>query len=113
MEKTTVLIIEDEAKLLKTLSDYLTIHQYRVLQASNGLDGIQQFSSHHAEIDIILLDIMLPFADGFEVLNPYIACIEAVLPMPQPFEDGFNVYLDNGKRVRLHNIIIGTAGETL
>ena len=47
MEKTTVLIIEDEAKLLKTLSDYLTIHQYRVLQASNGLDGIQQFSSHH------------------------------------------------------------------
>ena len=69
MEKTTVLIIEDEAKLLKTLSDYLTIHQYRVLQASNGLDGIQQFSSHHAEIDIILLDIMLPFADGFEVLK--------------------------------------------
>ena len=69
MEKTTVLIIEDEAKLLKTLSDYLTMNQYHVIQASNGLDGIQQFTAHSAEISIILLDIMLPFADGFEVLK--------------------------------------------
>ena len=74
MEKTTVLIIEDEEKLLKTLSDYLTMNQYHILQATNGLDGLQQFTAHSAEIDIILLDIMLPFADGFEVLRQIRMC---------------------------------------
>ena len=74
MEKKTVLIIEDEEKLLKTLSDYLTMNQYHILQATNGLDGLQQFTAHSAEIDIILLDIMLPFADGFEVLRQIRMC---------------------------------------
>lgn len=74
MEKTTVLIIEDEEKLLKTLSDYLTMNQYHILQATNGLDGLQQFTAHSAEIDIILLDIMLPFADSFEVLRQIRMC---------------------------------------
>lgn len=69
MEKITVLVVEDEDKLLKTLSDFLRMNDYKVYQASDGLSGIQEFTSHKGEIDIVLLDVMLPFADGYEVLR--------------------------------------------
>ncbi|MEY8392428.1 DNA-binding response regulator [Lachnospiraceae bacterium] len=69
MEKITVLVVEDEMKLLKTLSDFLTINKYTVFQASDGLNAIQEFNTHREEIDIILLDVMLPFMDGYEVLK--------------------------------------------
>ena len=69
METTTVLSVEDEAKLLKTLSDYLSMNHYKVYQASDGLSGIQEYTIHRGEIDIVLLDVMLPFADGYEVLK--------------------------------------------
>lgn len=74
MEQTTVLVIEDEAKLLKTLSDFLAMNHYNVIQASDGLSGIQQFTTHNTEIDIVLLDVMLPFADGYEVLKRIRLC---------------------------------------
>ncbi len=69
MDKITVLVVEDEGKLLKTLSEFLRINNYKVYQAADGLSGIQEFSIHRAEIDIVLLDVMLPFADGYEVLK--------------------------------------------
>lgn len=69
MENITVLIVEDEDKLLKTLSDFLQMNHYKVYQAADGLSGIQEFTSHREEIDIVLLDVMLPFADGYEVLR--------------------------------------------
>ena len=46
MEKTTVLIIEDEKKLLKTMADFLEMHGYQVYTADNGLEGIGQFKKH-------------------------------------------------------------------
>ncbi len=69
MDKITVLVVEDEGKLLKTLSEFLRMNNYKVYQAADGLSGIQEFSIHRAEIDIVLLDVMLPFADGYEVLK--------------------------------------------
>ena len=69
MEKTTVLIIEDEKKLLKTMADFLEMHGYQVYTADNGLEGIGQFKKHSGEISCVLLDVMLPFMDGNEVLK--------------------------------------------
>ncbi|MFG6383544.1 MAG: response regulator transcription factor [Lachnospiraceae bacterium] len=74
MDKTTILIVEDETKLLKTLSDFLTINQYEVIQASDGLDGIQKFNKYSTKINLVLLDVMLPFADGYEVLKRIRLC---------------------------------------
>ena len=74
MDGSTVLLIEDEAKLLETLSDYLEINQYHVIRATDGLDGMQKFNKHHSEIDLVLLDLMLPFADGYEVLKQIRLC---------------------------------------
>ncbi len=69
MEKTTILVIEDEKKLLKTLKDFFELNQYKVYTAEDGLEGIQQFKIHSKEISCVLLDVMLPFADGNEVLK--------------------------------------------
>lgn len=69
MEKITVLIVEDEKKLLKTMADFLTMHDYQVYTAEDGLKGIQQFQAHSREISCVLLDVMLPFMDGNEVLR--------------------------------------------
>lgn len=69
MEKITVLVVEDEIKLLKTLSDFLKINKYIVYQAADGLNAIQEYNAHKEEIDIVLLDVMLPFMDGYEVLK--------------------------------------------
>ena len=69
MKKTVILLIEDEKKLLRTLADFLTMHNYQVYTAEDGLAGIKQFRAHSEEIDCVLLDVMLPFADGNEVLK--------------------------------------------
>lgn len=69
MEKITVLVVEDEMKLLGTLSDFLVINNYKVYQAADGLNAIQEYNTHREEIDIVLLDVMLPFLDGYEVLK--------------------------------------------
>lgn len=63
------MIIEDEKKLLQTLADFLVMNHYQVYTAEDGLKGIQQFMEHRGEINCILLDVMLPFADGNEVLK--------------------------------------------
>ena len=74
MDKATVLLVEDETKLLETLSDFLEINHYNVIQATDGLDAIQKFHAHRSEIDIVLLDVMLPFTDGYEVLKQIRLC---------------------------------------
>lgn len=51
------------------MTDFFTIHEYQVYTAENGLEGIQQFKVHSEEISCVLLDIMLPFMDGNEVLK--------------------------------------------
>ncbi len=69
MHKHTVLIVEDEIKILKTLTDYLVMNNYNVIVAEDGFKGMQKFREFRSEIDLVLLDIMLPFADGNEILK--------------------------------------------
>lgn len=69
MSKPTVLVVEDERKLLHTLKDFLTINGYRIIQAEDGEQAIEKFKEFMHTIDIILLDIMLPKKNGYEVLK--------------------------------------------
>ncbi len=61
----TVLIVEDEISLQETLAYNLRREGYQVEVAGNGLTALELARSAHP--DIILLDIMLPGMDGFEV----------------------------------------------
>ena len=61
----TILIIEDEIAIQNILAEPLRACGYEVVTASDGLEGINTFHSHH--IDLILLDIMLPKINGYAV----------------------------------------------
>ncbi len=61
----TILIIDDDEKLNQLLTDYLTDFKYNVLTATHPLKGIAKLKK--ASPDLIILDIMLPEMDGFEV----------------------------------------------
>lgn len=61
----TILIIEDEIAIQNILAEPLRACGYEVVTASDGLEGINTFHTHH--IDLILLDIMLPKINGYAV----------------------------------------------
>lgn len=69
MNNYKVLVVEDEKKLLYTLTDFLTIQGYQVLQAEDGESALEQMREYMHEIDIVLLDIMLPGINGYEVIK--------------------------------------------
>jgi len=62
-----ILIIEDEKKLLKSLSQGLSEEGYDVLTSHDGEEGF--FLATTENIDALILDIMLPKRDGLEVLS--------------------------------------------
>lgn len=62
-----ILIVEDDPRSRKLLADLLAIKGYEVLEAQNGLEGIQQ--ARAALPDLILMDIQMPKLDGFEAVK--------------------------------------------
>ena len=60
-----VLIVEDDPETVELVSLYLRRDGYRVLSASDGLDGLRL--AREAQPDLVILDLMLPGLDGMEV----------------------------------------------
>jgi two-component system, cell cycle response regulator DivK len=60
---TTVLIVDDNADNREVYGLLLELSGYTVLQAADGLAGVQQAHVHHP--DVILMDISMPVMDGF------------------------------------------------
>ena len=65
MTKKKILIVEDEESLLKLESILLTSRGYEVVGAADGVAALEQVVS--ARPDLVILDVMLPEIDGFEV----------------------------------------------
>jgi len=64
MEKT-ILVVEDDDRLRKLISDYLKTENFKVILASNGSAALLEFNNN--KIDLIILDVMMPILDGFSV----------------------------------------------
>ncbi len=64
---TRILMIEDEPGLVLTMTKRLESEGFEVLVANNGDDGLHQ--AIHESIDLVLLDVMMPGRDGFEVCS--------------------------------------------
>ena len=67
MNEIKALIIDDDDKLRSLLSDYLPKYGIRPVTASDGKSGLESFASENP--DIVILDILMPGMDGFEVLR--------------------------------------------
>ncbi|AFY92146.1 anti-sigma factor antagonist [Chamaesiphon minutus] len=63
---TTILAIEDEAKILENIQEILELEGFDVLIAENGRIGVQLAREHHP--DLIICDVMMPELDGYDVL---------------------------------------------
>ena len=57
-----ILLVEDDPNFGRILKDYLTINNYEVILAVNGIDGYEKFNK--SEFNLCILDIMMPFKDG-------------------------------------------------
>src|SRR5689334_12711874 len=63
---TKILLIEDEGPLRGEVAEWLTFEDYEVIQASDGIAGVEAVFQHQP--DVILCDIMMPKLDGYGVL---------------------------------------------
>lgn len=68
MEKTKILVVDDESRMRVLIRDFLTKKDYEVLEAENGAMALQIFAEH-PEIALILLDVMMPVMDGLHTLR--------------------------------------------
>ena len=67
MNKSLILVVEDDAPVCNLITTTLKVHNYRFLTAVNGESAILEASSHNP--DIIFLDLGLPDMDGIEVIR--------------------------------------------
>ena len=67
MELKRILIVEDDADIAAIERDYLELGGYAVTIAPDGTTGLD--AALHQPFDLILLDIMLPGLDGYELLD--------------------------------------------
>lgn len=65
----TVLIVEDDSTIRRGIKKWLELEGLSVLEAEDGKKAIDIFDKKQAEIDIIILDVMLPKLNGYEVLT--------------------------------------------
>jgi DNA-binding response OmpR family regulator len=63
--RATILVVDDHPSNIKAVRAKLAAQQYRILEASNGTDALELFADE--EPDLVLLDIMMPGIDGYEV----------------------------------------------
>lgn len=64
-----IFLVEDDNKLRSTVADYLTLSGFSVTTVQSGEEALEVFRETHTDINLVLLDIMLPGIDGFEVLK--------------------------------------------
>ena len=68
MEQTKILVVDYEARMRKLVKDFLTIKGYQVIEAGDGEEAVEIFFQQK-DIALILLDVMMPKMDGWEVLK--------------------------------------------
>lgn len=61
----TILIVDDELRMRKLLSDFLSREGYRIIEADNGKTALEKLSQE--KIDLVILDVMMPEYDGWTV----------------------------------------------
>ena len=68
MEKRKILMVDDEERMRKLIKDFLTRHDFQVVEAGDGEAAIDIFFNDK-NIDLVILDVMMPKMDGWEVLE--------------------------------------------
>ena len=68
MSEKKILVVDDESRIRKLIKDYLRRGGYEVIEASDGEEALEIFYKTK-DISLIILDVMMPNLDGWEVLK--------------------------------------------
>ena len=68
MEKLKIMVVDDEARMRKLVKDFLVKSNFDVLEAGDGEEAVDKFYENK-DIALILLDVMMPKMDGWEVVR--------------------------------------------
>jgi two-component system alkaline phosphatase synthesis response regulator PhoP len=71
MSMATILLVEDEQAIRDTLVLNLELENYKVHTAKSGNEALSVFQKHTNSIQLILLDVMLPEINGFELIKAF------------------------------------------
>ena len=69
MNNVTILVVDDESRMRKLIKDFLAQKGYSILEAVDGEDALRVFTENQNQINLILLDVMMPKLDGWSVLR--------------------------------------------
>ena len=64
MVKQTILLVDDEAEIREGLRILLSGENYLIIEAANGQQALEQLAANSNNIDLIILDIMMPGLSG-------------------------------------------------
>ncbi len=66
MDKLKILVVDDESRMRKLVKDFLVKSNYEVVEAQDGAQAVDIFFEQN-DIDLIILDVMMPKMDGWQV----------------------------------------------
>ncbi|MDE7428111.1 MAG: response regulator transcription factor [Lachnospiraceae bacterium] len=66
MESLKILVVDDEARMRKLVRDFLVKNHYEVVEAADGAEALDLFFEQN-DIDLVILDVMMPKMDGWQV----------------------------------------------
>ncbi len=67
--KRCILIADDEKRMVRAIKDYLSAKDFYILEAYDGEETLSVYYKYNQNIDLILLDVMMPVYNGMEVLE--------------------------------------------
>ena len=70
----TILLVDDEPNFLEIASRQLTGYNYKVITASNGKEALELYEKHREQVNLVILDLIMPEMGGEE-------CLQALLKM--------------------------------
>lgn len=80
MDKLKILVVDDESRMRKLVSDFLTRNNYEVLEAENGEQALDIFYKEK-DLALLILDVMMPGVDGWQVCREIRTCSKVPIIM--------------------------------
>lgn len=94
-----ILLVDDEASIVEVCRDILISLGYKIFTAGSGLDAVDIYKLHHDEIDLVILDMIMPGMNGSDTFNQLKAVnpqVRVVLSTGYSGSEQAQQILDNG-----------------
>ncbi len=90
----SIMIVDDDERIRRILSDFLKREGFKITEAADGGEAISFFNGNTADFDLVILDVMMPVADGWTVLRHIkdTSPNTAVMMLTAKAEDGDQIY---------------------